>query len=134
MGITSQFSYSHPLRFFDIFLTTSETLMNSREPGSLEIWQIVLTEMCLSWLPTGQNGREITEKLLQRQKIVLKRLVNQKNIFLWLGRVSKTRRILSEIGRPEIISKNGMFFYQSRRVGRLEFPPLSRVWCLRSLL
>ena len=30
-----------------------------------------------------------------------------KHIFLWLGRVSKTGRILSEKGRPEIFAANG---------------------------
>ena len=36
--------------------------------------------------------------------------LNKENIiFLWLGRVSKTRRILSENGRPEIFTKNERF-------------------------
>ena len=72
-------------------------------------------------IPKGKNGRETTEKQLKRQRIdVLKRLVKQKNIFLWLGRVSKTRRILSrENGRPKIFSKNGMFL---TKAGGLESP------------
>ena len=36
--------------------------------------------------------------------------LNKENIiFLWLGRVSKTRRILSENGRPEILTENERF-------------------------
>ena len=35
--------------------------------------------------------------------------LNKENIFLWLGRVSKTGRILSENGRLEIFTKSGRF-------------------------
>ena len=36
--------------------------------------------------------------------------LNKENIiFLWLGRVSNTRRILSENGWPEIFTENGRF-------------------------
>ena len=36
--------------------------------------------------------------------------LNKENIiFLWLGRVSNTGRILSENGRPEIFTENGRF-------------------------
>ena len=70
-------------------------------------------------IPKGKNGRETTEKQLKQQRIVLKRLVKQKNIFLWRGRVSKTRRTLSENERPEIFSKNGVFL---TKAGGLESP------------
>ena len=43
--------------------------------------------------------------------------LNKENIFLWLGRVSKTRRILSENGRPEIFTKNERF---AAKTGGLE--------------
>ena len=50
----------------------------------------------------GKDGLEITEK---QQRIVLKRLVKQRKLYLsLLGRVSKTRRIVSENGRPEIFA------------------------------
>ena len=57
----------------------------------------------------GKNCRESTEK---RQKIALKRLVQQKTVkshATRLVKVSKTGRILSENGRPEIFAENGGF-------------------------
>ena len=48
------------------------------------------------------SAPKTTSLILGYQKL------NKENIiFLWLGRVSKTRRILSENGRPEMFSKNG---------------------------
>ena len=59
----------------------------------------------------GKNGRETTEK---RQRI--KDWLNKENIsFLWLGRVSKTGRILSENGRPVIFAENERFPAKSDR-------------------
>ena len=55
-----------------------------------------------------KNGWETTEKC---QRIVLKKdWLNKENIiFLWLGRVSKTGRILCENERPEIFAENRRF-------------------------
>ena len=55
-----------------------------------------------------KNGWETTEKC---QRIVLKKdWLNKENIiFLWLGRVSKTGRILCEKERPEIFAENRRF-------------------------
>ena len=40
--------------------------------------------------------------------------LNKENIiFLWLGRVSNTRRILSENRRPEIFTENGRFLAET---------------------
>ena len=35
--------------------------------------------------------------------------------FLWAGRVSKARRILSENGRPEIFAENRRFLAENKR-------------------
>ena len=49
---------------------------------------------------TQKNGKESCKKYW----------LNKENIiFLWLGRVSKTRRILSENGRLEIFTENERF-------------------------
>ena len=63
----------------------------------------------------GKNGCETTEK---RQRILVKRLVKKENfIFPWLGRVSKTGRILSENRRWEIFAEKGRF---QAKTGALE--------------
>ena len=50
----------------------------------------------------------MAEKPPKNGKESLQRLVKHRNIvFLWLGGVLNTGRILSENGRPEIFSENG---------------------------
>ena len=70
-------------------------------------------------IPKGKNGWEATEKQPKMAKNHAKK--NKENItFLWLGRVSKTRRILSKNRRPEIFPKNGRF--SAKITGALLFP------------
>ena len=64
------------------------------------------------WLRNQKKGNK-------RQRIVLKRLVKQRKHLSLARSVSKTWRIISENGTPEIFSKNGRF---SARRGGLESP------------
>ena len=64
---------------------------------------------------------KMAEKPLKNAKeLCWKDWLNKENIiFLWLGRVSKTRRILSENGSLEFIAKNGRFPAKTERLGSL---------------
>ena len=60
--------------------------------------------MPLKGLGTAENHRKTA-----KNRAIKDRLNIQNIIFLWLGRVSKTGRILCESGRAEIFTENGRF-------------------------
>lgn len=91
----------------------------------VEAIQCILTPQNYRSLTLGYQKEKMAEipqkNSKKRQRITLKRLVKQrrKHLSLARSRVSKTRRILSENGKPEIFSKNGRF---SAKMGGLESP------------
>ena len=84
-------------------------------------------------LMLGYQKRKMAEKPQKKTAKTAKNCAKKhwlnkvNNIFPWLGRVSKTVRMLSENGRPEMFSINGRF---SAKTGRLESSQFILRWLL----
>ena len=82
-----------------------------------------------SALPRPKLSQALARKMLRNHRKVAKNRakknwLNEENVrFLWLGRVSKTGRILGENRRPEIFAENGRFPAKAGGLGTL-----LRIW------